>query len=111
MGLSWLGVGLVAGLLAAGVAAAGEPVRVIFDTDIMGDVDDVGAVAVLHALAAGGEATCQPAVFTDAADPDFQKLLGIFSQLQADAASNPRADMLGRRPRLVDPECRYVYRP
>jgi len=31
-------------------------VSVIFDTDIMGDVDDVGAVAVLHALADKGEA-------------------------------------------------------
>jgi inosine-uridine nucleoside N-ribohydrolase len=47
---------LFAGLAAACAAAAGEPVRVIFDTDIMGDVDDVGAVAVLHALAARGEA-------------------------------------------------------
>ena len=44
-------------LAAACVAAAGAPVRVIFDTDIRGDVDDVGAVAVLHALAARGEAT------------------------------------------------------
>ena len=33
-----------------------EPVPVIFDTDIMGDVDDVGAVAVLHALENRGEA-------------------------------------------------------
>lgn len=32
-----------------------KPVRVIFDTDIQGDVDDVGAVAVLHALADLGE--------------------------------------------------------
>ena len=32
------------------------PVPIIFDTDIMGDVDDVGAVAVLHALANRGEA-------------------------------------------------------
>lgn len=31
------------------------PVSVIFDTDIMGDVDDVGAVATLHALANRGE--------------------------------------------------------
>jgi inosine-uridine preferring nucleoside hydrolase len=31
------------------------PVSVIFDTDIQGDVDDVGAVAVLHALADLGE--------------------------------------------------------
>ena len=32
------------------------PTPVILDTDIQGDVDDVGAVAVLHALAARGEA-------------------------------------------------------
>lgn len=31
------------------------PVRLIFDTDMMGDVDDVGTVAVLHALASQGE--------------------------------------------------------
>ncbi len=37
-------------------ALLGQPVPVIFDTDIMGDVDDVGAVATLHALAASGEA-------------------------------------------------------
>ncbi len=33
-----------------------EAVLIIFDTDIMGDVDDVGAVATLHALADLGEA-------------------------------------------------------
>lgn len=38
-----------------GAAAAG-PVKVIFDTDIQGDADDVGTVAVLHALADRGEA-------------------------------------------------------
>lgn len=32
------------------------PVRVIFDTDISADVDDVGATAVLHYLADAGEA-------------------------------------------------------
>ena len=36
-------------------AERGQPNRVIFDTDIQGDVDDVGAVAVLHALADLGE--------------------------------------------------------
>src|SRR5574340_165603 len=35
---------------------APRAVRVLLDTDIMGDVDDVGAVATLHALAARGEA-------------------------------------------------------
>lgn len=41
----------------SGISAASqpEPVPVVFDTDIMGDVDDVGAVALLHALADRGE--------------------------------------------------------
>ncbi len=39
-----------------GAAAANEPVAVIFDTDIMGDVDDVGSVATLVALVNRGEA-------------------------------------------------------
>ncbi len=34
---------------------AAEPVRVIFDTDMAEDVDDVGALAVLHALSDRGE--------------------------------------------------------
>ena len=36
-------------------ALAGEPVRVILDTDMSGDCDDAGALAVLHALADRGE--------------------------------------------------------
>jgi purine nucleosidase len=43
-------------LVAATQLAAAEPVRVIFDTDMAGDWDDVGAAAVLHALADNGEA-------------------------------------------------------
>lgn len=42
----------------SGVAKAQNkpaPVRLIFDTDMMGDVDDVGTAAVLHALADQGE--------------------------------------------------------
>jgi len=38
----------------AGVACA-EPVKVIFDTDMGTDIDDVGALACLHALADAGE--------------------------------------------------------
>ena len=37
-------------------AAASEPVKVILDVDLAEDVDDAGAVAVLHALANRGEA-------------------------------------------------------
>jgi hypothetical protein len=50
-------VGLVS--LAASSRAAeppGDPVKVIFDTDMDSDCDDVGALAVLHALADRGEA-------------------------------------------------------
>ena len=36
--------------------ATAEPVKVIFDTDMANDCDDVGALAVLHALADRGEA-------------------------------------------------------
>ncbi len=35
--------------------AAGQPVKVIFDTDMESDVDDVGALAMLHGFADRGE--------------------------------------------------------
>ena len=50
--------GVAAVLLLASVAedAAGKaPVKIIFDTDMIGDYDDVGAMAVLHKLADAGE--------------------------------------------------------
>jgi inosine-uridine nucleoside N-ribohydrolase len=37
-------------------AAASAPIKIIFDTDMASDVDDVGALAILHALADLGEA-------------------------------------------------------
>jgi hypothetical protein len=47
---------IAAALLSVRPLLAQEPVRVIVDTDIAADVDDVGALAVLHALADRGEA-------------------------------------------------------
>lgn len=49
---------LVAWMAVETFAATREPpsIRLIFDTDIQGDADDVGTVAVLHALADSGEA-------------------------------------------------------
>lgn len=47
--------GLLGLLLTTSLVAAAEPVKVIFDTDISGDVDDVLALAMLHALADRGE--------------------------------------------------------
>lgn len=47
---------LVCFLALPSLVAAVPPVKVIFDTDMAGDVDDVGALAMLHALADRGEA-------------------------------------------------------
>ena len=50
---------LLSAIVIAATARAGQrppPVRLIFDTDIQGDVDDVGTVALLHVLADRGEA-------------------------------------------------------
>ncbi len=44
------------GLAAGPPAVQAAPVKLIFDTDMAEDVDDVGALAVLHALADLGEA-------------------------------------------------------
>ena len=41
---------------AAAAAMAAAPVKVIFDTDMATDYDDVGALAMLHAFADAGEA-------------------------------------------------------
>ncbi len=53
----FLGFTLVScrGLSSGGEADGGGPMRVIFDTDIGGDYDDVGALGMLHALADRGE--------------------------------------------------------
>jgi hypothetical protein len=42
-------------LLATAPPAAADPLRLVFDTDISGDVDDVLALAMCHALADRGE--------------------------------------------------------
>lgn len=42
-------------MVAGGPAEGASKVKIIFDTDMCGDVDDVGAAAVLHALADLGE--------------------------------------------------------
>ncbi len=48
---------ITAAALSIGLSAmAADPVKIIFDTDMANDCDDVGALAVLHALADKGEA-------------------------------------------------------
>lgn len=63
------------------------------------------------AKGAGGEQSCEPVVFANADDPDYRKLAAIFAKVKADTDANPRVDMLGERPPLLDPDCRYVFRP
>jgi len=65
-------MGLVAMLIIAVVLGVGaaqsradHPKRVIYDTDMCLDVDDVGALAVLHALADQGEAKILAVVFNE----------------------------------------------
>ncbi len=50
-----LSVFLAVSLIALAGCRDGRPVRLILDTDLESDVDDVGAIAVLHALADRGE--------------------------------------------------------
>jgi inosine-uridine nucleoside N-ribohydrolase len=50
------------------VAGEGAPVKIIFDTDMMTDCDDAGAMAVLHALADNGECEILATVVSSA-DP------------------------------------------
>ena len=47
---------LLAGCRGGGSLAYGQAVPIIFDTDIGTDVDDAGALAILHILADQGEA-------------------------------------------------------
>lgn len=49
-------------------APPSEPVRVILDTDFSSDVDDVGALAVLHALADVGEVEILAVMVSDGGD-------------------------------------------
>ena len=61
VGRAWIGISLAAALAAhaahAEEAAVHNAKRIILDTDMTFDVDDVGALAVLHALADDGQAT------------------------------------------------------
>lgn len=50
------GLFALTGIAAAQAQPAREPARVIFDTDMFGDIDDVMALAMLHAFQARGEA-------------------------------------------------------
>lgn len=60
---------IVAALAVGSVARAGEPVPLIFDTDICGDCDDVLALAMIHSLESRG--VCRLIAVTVSADNDL----------------------------------------
>ncbi len=47
---------IILGVALIPLALAGQPVKIIYDTDMESDVDDVAATAILHGLADRGEA-------------------------------------------------------
>jgi len=62
------------------------------------------------ARAAGGTEACKTAVFADTNDPDYKTILETFRKVSERVKTNPRVDMLGRQPPMLDPECEYRYR-
>lgn len=64
--VSWGMVAVAAQAPAAEESAATKPVRVILDADIDSDCDDVGALAMLHALADNGECEILGVMMSDA---------------------------------------------
>ena len=123
----WIGL-IAACCLAAGCGGSRGPVPVLFDTDIQGDVDDVGAVAMLHALADRGEAeilamgvsakhpACVPCL--DALNTYFQRPsipLGVVKGegfLRDSKYANQIADEFPHRIRSADevPDAALLYR-
>ena len=59
----------------------------------------------------GGDQRCKQIVFADRGDPDYVRLLAILTAVKIESQANPRVDMRGERPPLLDPDCRYIYRP
>ena len=74
-------------------------------------VEESPALLAPLAKAAGGTEACGKAVFPNREDPDAQALLAALHALEEEIKTNPRMDMRAERPPLLDPDCRYVYRP
>ncbi len=75
------------------------------------EVEKTRALLAPLGRSAGGDESCSKPIFADRNDPDFKKLTDILAKIKAQAQSNPRADMFDQRPPLLDPKCRYIYRP
>lgn len=73
--------------------------------------DETRTLTAPLAKSSGGDECCKQVVFADRKDPDYVKLAGILAAVKSETRASPREDMLGRRPPLLDPDCRYIYRP
>jgi len=62
-------------LLVCNVFAQKKPVRIIFDSDMGPDYDDVGAITILHALADSGQAK----ILATVASTKYEGVAGVFS--------------------------------
>jgi inosine-uridine nucleoside N-ribohydrolase len=91
----------LAGMLAWGAAAA--PVKIIFDTDIGNDVDDVLALGVLHALQSRGQ--CELIAVT-VTKPD--ELAAPFVDALNTFYGRPSIPIGCVRPLLLEPEGKFL---
>ena len=88
----WL---LILILVVAQFGLAGEPVPVIFDTDMGNDVDDAIALAMLHALESRGESKLLAVTVTkDGRLVDAKSILDLLT-LAADRGSELIVDVSG----------------
>ena len=66
-------------MLLSGFAQSAEPIKIIFDSDMGPDFDDVGAITILHALAAKGECEILATMASDAY-PTIAPTLEVFNR-------------------------------
>lgn len=114
---------LLALALSCALAAAAEPVRIIFDTDMGNDVDDALALALLHACESRGEARILAvtitkdnrwaATFVDLLDTFYGRSgipIGIVQNGKTPEDGNYTRKVAGKRPPVDAPDAQTVLR-
>src|SRR5271157_2990116 len=89
--------------MCAALAAAAEPVPLIFDTDMGNDVDDALALAVIHALQSRGEARLLAVTITK--DNRYAAPIGMVRNGKTPESSNMIRVPVERK----NPDGTYVY--
>ena len=83
---------------AVAFAAAAAPVKIIFDTDMLTDFDDVGALACLHALADAGECEILATVSSTRGNASVGRHLQITEKLSKADVARVIDELMTRRP-------------